>query len=102
MNTIETGPSNNARDSEVWSRSWTHFRVDRRSPRYCHVAGFVGCVAMPWPRSTISYHLDGGTLVTSTMNTYQHPESIALGLAILLPVLRELYRWKKRTDAQRM
>jgi hypothetical protein len=37
MNTIETGPSNNARDSEVWSRSWTDFRVDRRSPRYCHV-----------------------------------------------------------------
>jgi hypothetical protein len=37
MNTIETGPSNHARDSEVWSRSWTHFRVDRRSPRYCHV-----------------------------------------------------------------
>src|SRR5712691_9518876 len=37
MNTIETGPSNNARDYEVWSRSWTHFRVDRRSPRYCHV-----------------------------------------------------------------
>ena len=37
MNTIETGPSNNARDSEMWSRSWTHFRVDRRSPRYCHV-----------------------------------------------------------------
>src|ERR1700730_4044321 len=37
MNTIETGPSNNARDSEVWSRSWTHVRADRRSPRYCHV-----------------------------------------------------------------
>jgi hypothetical protein len=37
MNTIETGPSNNARDSEVWSRCWTHFRVDRRSPRYCLV-----------------------------------------------------------------
>src|SRR5438552_1638453 len=37
MNTIETGPSDNARDSEVWSRSWTHFSVDRRSPRYCHV-----------------------------------------------------------------
>jgi hypothetical protein len=27
----------NACDSEVWSRSRTHFRVDRRSPRYCHV-----------------------------------------------------------------
>src|SRR6516164_5670688 len=37
MNTIETGPSNNARDSEVWSRPWTHFRIDRRSPRYCRV-----------------------------------------------------------------
>ena len=37
MNTIETGPSDNARDSEMWSRSWTHFRVDRRSARYCHV-----------------------------------------------------------------
>src|SRR5215469_6754519 len=22
---------------KVCSRSWTHFRVDRRSPRYCHV-----------------------------------------------------------------
>ena len=37
MNAMETGPSDNARDSRVWSRSWTHFRVDRRSPRYCHV-----------------------------------------------------------------
>ena len=37
MNTLGTGTSNNASDSEVWSRSWTHFRVDRRSPRYCHV-----------------------------------------------------------------
>src|SRR5260221_10540903 len=37
MNTIETGPSDNARDSEMRSRSWTHFRVDRRSARYCHV-----------------------------------------------------------------
>src|SRR5882762_889805 len=37
MNTIETGPSDNARDSEMWSRSWTHFSVDRRSARYCHV-----------------------------------------------------------------
>lgn len=37
MNTIETGSPHNARDSEVWSRSWTHFSIDRRSPRYCHV-----------------------------------------------------------------
>jgi hypothetical protein len=33
MNTIETGPSNNARDSKAWSRSWTHFSVDRRLTR---------------------------------------------------------------------
>ncbi len=32
MNTIETGPSNNARDSEVWSRSWTHFRSIALTP----------------------------------------------------------------------
>jgi hypothetical protein len=37
MNTIETDPSNNARVSGGWSRSWTHFKVDRRSPRCCHV-----------------------------------------------------------------
>jgi hypothetical protein len=37
MNTIETDPSNRARVSGGWSRSWTHFRIDRRSPRYCHV-----------------------------------------------------------------
>jgi len=38
MNTIETGPSDNARDSEMWSRSWTQFRVDRRSAEQVIVA----------------------------------------------------------------
>ena len=28
---------NNGRGSEAWSRSWTHFSVDRRSPSYCRV-----------------------------------------------------------------
>jgi len=37
MNTLETGTSIKASDSEVWSRSWTHLSVNRRSPRYCHV-----------------------------------------------------------------
>ena len=32
MNTLETGTSYNASDSEVWSRSWTHLGVNRRSP----------------------------------------------------------------------
>jgi hypothetical protein len=32
MNTIETG-LNNARDSEVWSRSWTHFKGGSAQPQ---------------------------------------------------------------------
>ena len=37
MSTIDPGPSNNGRGSERWSGSWTHFRIDRRSPGYCRV-----------------------------------------------------------------
>ena len=37
MSTIDVSPSNNGRGSEAWYRSWTHFRVDRPSPRYCRV-----------------------------------------------------------------
>ena len=37
MSTIDASPSNNGRGSETWSRSWTHFTVDRPSPGYCRV-----------------------------------------------------------------
>jgi enoyl-CoA hydratase/carnithine racemase len=37
MSTTDASPSNNARGSEAWSGSWTHFRIDRRSPGYCRV-----------------------------------------------------------------
>jgi enoyl-CoA hydratase/carnithine racemase len=37
MSAIDTSPSDNGRGSEAWSRSWTHFRVDRRGTRYCRV-----------------------------------------------------------------
>jgi enoyl-CoA hydratase/carnithine racemase len=37
MSTTDASPSNNGRGSETWSRSWTHFRVDRRSLGYCRV-----------------------------------------------------------------
>ena len=37
MSTIDATPSNNGRGSAAWSESWTHFRVDRRSARYCRV-----------------------------------------------------------------
>jgi enoyl-CoA hydratase/carnithine racemase len=37
MATIDACPGNNGRASEAWYRSWTHFRVDRRTPGYCRV-----------------------------------------------------------------
>jgi enoyl-CoA hydratase/carnithine racemase len=37
MGTMDASPSNNGRGSEAWSRSWTHFSLDRRSPGYCRV-----------------------------------------------------------------
>jgi enoyl-CoA hydratase/carnithine racemase len=37
MSTIDTSASNNGHGSEAWSRSWTHLRIDRRSPGYCRV-----------------------------------------------------------------
>src|SRR6516162_7809403 len=37
MSSVDTSPSNNARGSESWSSSWTHFGLDRRSPSYCRV-----------------------------------------------------------------
>ena len=37
MTAMAPRPSDNGRGSDAWSRSWTHFRVDRRSPGYCRV-----------------------------------------------------------------
>jgi hypothetical protein len=59
--------------------------------------GFFGCVFLPWHENTITYYLDGGTKVTSTMNIYQHPERIAVVVAVLLPLLYELYRSRLRS-----
>jgi enoyl-CoA hydratase/carnithine racemase len=38
MSTIDTRASSNGRGSGAWSRSWTHLRLDRRSPSYCRVS----------------------------------------------------------------
>jgi hypothetical protein len=57
--------------------------------------GFFGCVFMPWHRNTISYRLAGGTEVTSTADIYQHPNRIGIIFAILLPLMYELYRWRR-------
>jgi enoyl-CoA hydratase/carnithine racemase len=37
MSTADVSPSDNGRGCEAWSRSWTHFQVDRRSRSYCRV-----------------------------------------------------------------
>jgi enoyl-CoA hydratase/carnithine racemase len=37
MNAIDSTPSNNGVARASWSESWTHLRVDRRSPGYCRV-----------------------------------------------------------------
>jgi enoyl-CoA hydratase/carnithine racemase len=37
MSTTDASPSNNSRGSDAWSESWTHLRIDRRTPSYCRV-----------------------------------------------------------------
>ncbi|MGH2881136.1 MAG: enoyl-CoA hydratase/isomerase family protein, partial [Solirubrobacteraceae bacterium] len=37
MSTIDSSSHLSHRGSQVWSRSWTHFSVDRRTPGYCRV-----------------------------------------------------------------
>ena len=60
-----------------------------------YLAGLLGCALMPWPENTISEPLEGGGTMTSTMNAYQHPERVAIVMAALLPLLHELYRFKR-------
>jgi hypothetical protein len=61
------------------------------------LAGLVVAVFMPWHENTISEQLEGGTTITTTTNTYQHPQRIAIVMAVLLPLLHELYRfWRMR------
>ncbi len=59
------------------------------------LAGFIGCIFMPWPTNTIVEPLEGGGTVTTTMNTYQHPTRIAVVMAVLLPVFYEVYRLRR-------
>jgi enoyl-CoA hydratase/carnithine racemase len=37
MSTLGSTPSSNGVAPESWSASWTHMKVDRRSPGYCRV-----------------------------------------------------------------
>jgi len=37
VSALDGSPSSNGRGSDAWARSWTHVRLDRRSPAYCRV-----------------------------------------------------------------
>jgi hypothetical protein len=58
------------------------------------LAGFFGSISLPWPQNTIKYHV-GDISVASTMHTYQHPYNVAFAIALILPALHELYRFKQ-------
>jgi hypothetical protein len=51
---------------------------------------------MPWRYNTVTANLTGGGTVATSMNRYQHPERVAVVLAILLPLLNEVFRLRKR------
>jgi hypothetical protein len=60
------------------------------------VAGFFGCAFVPWPQNTVVEQLSGGATVATTMSRYQHPELVAVVIAVVLPLLYELFRRRDR------
>ena len=59
------------------------------------LVGLLGCESMPWPRNTVVEQVEGGGTVATTLNRYQHPYRVAVVVAVLLPLLHELYRLKR-------
>lgn len=78
-------------------RPW-RFMKDATLGSVGFIAGFMACAFIPWHENTIRYTLTGGTQVTSTMSRYQHPERIAIALAVALPVMYELYRLRRARE----
>jgi uncharacterized membrane protein YeaQ/YmgE (transglycosylase-associated protein family) len=54
---------------------------------------FLIASLISFPTNTVTYHVHS-TLVTSTENSYQHPFTVALVAAIVLPLIREVYSLK--------
>jgi uncharacterized membrane protein YeaQ/YmgE (transglycosylase-associated protein family) len=61
-----------------------------------YLAGFFVCIFMPWPQNTVVSQIEGGGSVATTLSRYQHPELVAIVIAVFFPLLYELSRWKKR------
>jgi hypothetical protein len=61
--------------------------------------GFAGTrlffVYVPIHGETITRHV-GNAVLTTTMNRYQYPNQVAFPVAVLLPLLYEFFRQKKR------
>ena len=60
-----------------------------------YFVGYFVCAFVPWPRNTVVEHLSEGGTVETTMNRYQHPERVAIVMALLLPILHQLYLLKR-------
>jgi hypothetical protein len=57
------------------------------------VGGAIGSAKLPYKMNTVTQRV-GDTILTTTSRHYQHPYRAALLLAVLLPVLFEVYRLK--------
>ena len=62
--------------------------------------GFELALLIPW-RSTITHRM-GDIVVTSTMRHYQHPALVAYSAAVLLVILRELWRFRVARKDRRL
>jgi MFS family permease len=58
------------------------------------LTGVIGCALVPSPKNTITYYV-GQTLVQSTASRYQHPVRVAFFAAVVLPLVRELYHFRR-------
>ena len=59
------------------------------------LATLIGVIFVPWPTNTVVEQLKGGGTVATTMNQYQHPERVAVVVAIVIPALYEFYRARR-------
>ncbi len=59
------------------------------------LAGILGTIYMPWPQNTVYEKFDSGVTMATTMNRYQHPERVGILMAVVLPLVYELYRFKR-------
>jgi hypothetical protein len=61
--------------------------------------GFAGTrivlALAPIPAETITSHV-GNAIITTTMKRYQYPNRVAFPLAVVLPLLFELFMFKRR------